>query len=95
MTRKTRREKAGCDPKELAAPRLCLRVVFCGCESVDGASVRLVLDLVRPAIDSAEFDDIGVSKICERLGCLFAAIAAAAVHEDELVFVGERALCGG
>ena len=57
--------------------------------------VRLLLDLVGPAVDAAELDDIGVAEVHERLRGLLAAIAAAAVYEDELVLVGQCVLGGG
>lgn len=50
----------------------------------------LLFDLVRPVVDAAEFDHVGVAEVGEGLRGLLAAVAAAAVHQDELVLVGQR-----
>ena len=57
------------------------------CGLAVGIPVRLLLDFVGLAVDAAELDDIGVAEVCEYLRGLLAAIAALAIHEDELVFV--------
>lgn len=43
--------------------------------------------LSLPVIDAAEFDDVGITLLDQLFRCLLAAVAAAAVYQDQLLLV--------
>ena len=43
--------------------------------------------LSRPVIDAAELDDVGITQLYQLFGRLLATVAAAAVYQDQLLFV--------
>lgn len=59
---------------------------------LDGA---LSLDVVWPAVDAPELDDVAVAEVGKCLGGQLAAVATAAVHEYELAFIGVRVFRSG
>lgn len=58
-------------------------------------AVALSLDVVWPAVDAPELDDVAVAEVGKCLGGQLAAVATAAVHEYEPVFIGERVFRDG
>ena len=46
-------------------------------------------NLARPIKDSPKLHDIRVAQFYQLFGCLFTASAAAAIHHDELILIGQ------